>query len=307
MKDKNPLLGIGKLCRLLGVSRQALCQYEWRQEEISIEAKLAIQEVLTIRHFHPGIGTRKLYIMLQPFLLEHQIKIGRDKLFDLLADHKLLVRKKRRFIATTQSYHRYHKYPNIIRDQLPTRSNQLWVSDITYHKISTGKPVYISFVTDAYSRKIVGYQVADSLHAIHCVEALKMALSNVDKASIDNLIHHSDRGVQYCCEEYITVLKENNISISMTEKGDPLENAIAERINGIIKEEYLSHYKCKNKKEVEQKLHQAVMFYNQQRPHMSCGLLTPNEVHKKNLQVKRKWKNYYQRKNPGSITQNGQD
>jgi putative transposase len=295
MNDKYPSIRLGRLCRLLGVTRQALYQYEWRYEELNVEAELIIQEVLTIRRHHPAIGTRKLYFLLQSFLLEHQIKIGRDGLFDLLSSYKLLVRRRKRNICTTQSRHRFYKYRNIIKEYVPTCSNQVWVSDITYHKIANDKWVYISFITDAYSRKIVGYQVAESLRAVYSVNALKMALSGLNKLVKANLIHHSDRGVQYCCDEYVQLLNDNNIKISMTENGDPLENAIAERVNGIIKEEYLVHYKFKNKKEVEKRLHQTVNLYNDHRPHMSCGLLTPNEAHKNNLPIERKWKNYYKK------------
>ena len=294
--DKYPSIRLGRLCRLPGVTRQALYQHEWRYEELNIEAELIIQEVLAIRRLHPAIGTRKLYFLLQSFLLEHQIKIGRDGLFDLLSSNKLLVRRRKRNICTTQSRHRFYKYRNIIKGHVLTSSNQVWVSDITYLKIANGKWIYISFITDAYSRKIVGYQVADSLQAIYCVKALKMALSGLSKLVKGNLIHHSDRGVQYCCDEYVQLLNDNDIKISMTENGDPLENAIAERVNGIIKEEYLAHYKLKSKKEVDKKLQEIVHLYNGQRPHMSCGLLTPDEAHKSNLPVERKWKNYYKKK-----------
>ncbi len=284
---------MGKCCRLLGLTRQAYYQHQWHQEDTSVEAELVIQEVKAIRRLHPAIGCRKLQTMLQSFLLDHQIKMGRDGLFDLLAAHKLLVRRRKRNITTTWSKHWMRKYPNLIRDVVPSRANEVWVSDITYFKIGE-KHVYISFVTDAYSRKIVGYHVADTLDAVHSVSALKMALSQSNTNFI-SLIHHSDRGTQYCCAEYVKVLQDYGIKISMTENGDPLENAIAERINGIIKEEYLNHYQIKNKKEIEQKLQQAVTQYNQYRPHLSCNMLTPEDVHQNNLPTHRLWKNYYKK------------
>ena len=179
--------------------------------------------------------------MLQPFLLEHRIKIGRDKLFDLLAVYKLLVRKRRRKISTTQSYHRFHKYPNLIREMKITGINQLWASDITYYKL-TKKFVYLSFVTDAYSHKIIGYHIAESLETIHSLKALQMAIDGSDLPTQNKIIHHSDRGIQYCSQEYVNLLENNHILISMTENGDPLENPIAERVNGIIKDEYLNQY-----------------------------------------------------------------
>ena len=171
---------------------------------------------------------------------EHQIKMGRDALFDLLSSNHLLVRKRKRRIQTTSSFHWLRKYPNLIREFIPTEPNQLWVSDITYWKIQGGH-VYISFITDAYSHKVVGFHVAETLEAVESVQALKMALSGLfmEPEGHFQLIHHSDRGVQYCSSEYVKLLKDNNIQISMTENGDPLENALAERLNGILKDEYL--------------------------------------------------------------------
>jgi putative transposase len=284
---------LGTFCRLLGLTRQAYYQHQWHQEDTSVEAELVIQEVKAIRRLHPAIGCRKLMVMLQSFLLDHQIKMGRDGLFDLLAAHKLLVRRRKRNITTTWSKHWMRKYPNLIRDLVPSKVNEVWVSDITYFKIG-GRHVYISFVTDAYSRKIVGYHVAETLDAVHSVSALKMALSQ-SNTNLISLIHHSDRGSQYCCAEYVKVLQDHNIKISMTENGDPLENAIAERVNGIIKEEYLNHYQIKTEKEIEEKLKQAVTQYNQYRPHLSCNMLTPEDVHQNNLPTQRTWKNYYKK------------
>jgi len=156
----------------------------------------------------------------------------------------LLVRKRKRKISTTNSYHRFRKYPNLIREFIPTAINQLWVSDITYWKIGE-KHVYISFITDVYSHKIVGYYVAQTLETIESLQALKMALDGL-KTEPTNLIHHSDRGIQYCSNSYVNLLQDYNVKISMTENGDPLENAVAERINGIIKEEYLHNYQVNN-------------------------------------------------------------
>ena len=171
--------------------------------------------------------------------------------------------------------------------------NQLWVSDITYWKITTGY-LYISFITDVFSHKIVGYQVARTLEAIESVKALRMALNQLKDGS--HLIHHSDRGCQYCSKIYVKLLHNKGIKISMTESGDPLENAVAERVNGIIKEEYLTNYEVKNYQEAKFLLSSVVALYNSERPHMSIGNLTPSEVHKNNINSKRLWKNYYQRK-----------
>ena len=297
MKDSYPSISLVRFCRLLGVTRQALYQHGWRCEELNIEAELIMQQVIEIRKRHPVIGTRKLYVMLQPFLLEHQIKVGRDKLFDLLAAYKLLVRKRRRRISTTQSYHRFHKYSNLIREMAIIRINQLWVSDITYYKLMN-KFVYLSLVTDAYSHKIIGYHIAESLETIHSLKALQMAINGIDLSTQNKVIHHSDRGIQYCSQEYVNLLENNHILISMTENGDPLENPIAERVNGIIKDEYLNRYHFSTLKQLEEKLCQVVSFYNNERPHSSCSMFTPNKVYEQNLPIKRKWKTYYQSKNP---------
>ena len=281
-------------CRLFGITRQAHYQYLWSEEASSFEQELILEQVLQIRRLQPVIGGRKLYAMLQTFLLEHQIKMGRDALFDLLAAHQLLVRKKKRRITTTQSFHWFRKHPNLIRNTVPLHKNHIWVSDITYYKTTNGF-IYISFITDAYSRKIVGYHVADTLEAIHTIKALEMALGQAS-GPVTGLIHHSDRGIQYCCADYVKLLQDNHIAISMTENGNPLENAIAERVNGIIKEEFLNHYSLKNQSEVMEILKQSVSTYNTQRPHMSCNMLTPEDVHQNNLPVQRTWKNYYKQK-----------
>ena len=211
MKDSYPSISLVRFCRLLGVTRQALYQHGWRNDELNIEAELIIQQVIEIRRRHPVIGTRKLYLMLQSFLLEHQIKIGRDKFFDLLAAYKLLVRRRQRRISTTQSYHRFYKYPNLIRETKIIRINQLWVSDITYYKLM-GKFVYLSFVTDAYSHKIIGYHAAETLETIHSLKALQMAISGLDSSVQNKIIHHSDRGIQYCSEGYVNLFLPRRVS-----------------------------------------------------------------------------------------------
>lgn len=284
-----------RCCCLLGITRQAYYQHFWKEEANSFEQELTLQQVRLIRRLQPAIGGRKLYLMLEPFLMEHHIKMGRDALFDLLAANQLLIRRKKRKVTTTQSFHWLRKYPNLIRHLNPMKKNTLWVADITYYQTTQGF-VYISFITDAYSRKIIGYHVADSLAAVHSVKALEMAIAQSPEP-LTELIHHSDRGVQYCSADYVKLLQDNGITISMTENGDPLENAIAERVNGIIKEEFLNHYKPKNQSEVMELLKQSVLTYNTQRPHMSCNLLTPEDVHQNNLSVERTWKNYYKQKN----------
>ncbi|MBW1296902.1 IS3 family transposase [Aquimarina litoralis] len=294
MKNTYPKISLGRICRLLGVTRQAYYQYFWYREQLSFEEDLIVSEVHRIRKNHRHMGGRKLYELLQPFLMEHQIKIGRDRLFDILSANNLLVRRKKKQTITTNSFHRFKKYPNLIREFIASKPNQLWVSDITYWKIKSGF-VYISLITDAYSRKIVGYHLADNLQTSETIKALQMAIGSIHENNSlkSKLIHHSDRGTQYCSNEYVKLLQNTNINISMTENGDPLENAIAERVNGIIKDEYLNHYQIEHFEDAKETIDIVINLYNNERPHMSIGNLTPDQVHQNNIKTEKLWKNYY--------------
>jgi len=304
MKSNFSHIGLAKLCGWFGITRQAYYQNNWVGVSTTIEEDLVIQQVKSVRKNHRRIGTRKLFEMIQPFLLEHSIKMGRDALFTLLSANHLLVRKRKRRIQTTNSYHWLRKYPNLIREFIPTAPNQLWVSDITYWKINTGEHLYISFITDVYSHRIVGYHVAETLETIESIQALQMALSALGAENHLQLTHHSDRGIQYCSGAYVKLLQDNNIKISMTENGDPLENAVAERVNGIIKDEYLETYDIDNIKDAKELLKAVVDLYNTERPHMSIGNLTPNHIHhsKTTIKTEKLWKNYY-RKIPTIVNQ----
>jgi len=297
MKSNFPHIGLARLCGWFGITRQAYYQNEWNGIDSSIEEDFVLKEVLNIRKHHQRMGTRKLYEKLQLFMLGHKIKMGRDALFDLLSSNHLLVKKRKRRIQTTQSSHWLRKYPNLIKEFMPSSPNQLWVSDITYWKIN-GIYVYISFITDAHSHKIVGYHLAETLEAVESIQALKMALSGLKKDTVKQyqLIHHSDRGIQYCSHEYVKLLQDYEIKISMTENGDPLENAIAERVNGIIKEEYLYNHEISNIKEAKKILDITVKLYNEDRPHMSIGNLYPATIHENNIKTEKLWKNYYTHK-----------
>lgn len=292
MKDAYAMVSLVRLCRLLGVTRQSYYQHFWQLEATGIEECLVLEKVHSIRKYHRAMGGRKLYEKLHPFLLEHQIKMGRDALFDLLSSNGLLVKRRRRAFITTFSSHWLRKWPNQIRTMEVVRINQLWVSDITYWKVGE-RYTYISLVTDAYSRKIVGYHLADTLESVETIKALKMALTQLPISLEYPLYHHSDRGVQYCSGNYVKLLQDRGIGISMTENGDPLENAIAERINGILKSEYLNLYKITNIKDARKCLQSSVGLYNNDRPHFSIGLLTPELVHSEQISVERLWKNYY--------------
>lgn len=232
------------------------------------------------------------------FLDSHGFKLGRDAMFKLLAERHLLVRRRRRSgPITTLSKHRFRRFPNIVRDFTPISPNQLWVSDITYIHLKSGF-AYLSLITDAYSRKIVGYCLRGTLSAEGPLMALKMALLNNTVTS--DLIHHSDRGVQYCCDEYINLLKNNKIKISMTESGDPLENALAERVNGILKQELLEEVYT-DLSYAKTAVNIACSTYNHLRPHGSINNLKPIEAHLMEGPIKRKWKNYYKKRKESAM------
>jgi len=238
---------------------------------------------------------RNLWKALQAGFTEHKISIGRDKFFDLLRRNGLLVHYKKRRVKTTDSYHRYHKYPNVIKNLKPVKANEIWVSDITYLWLSeTDCFCYLFLITDMYSRKIIGFCVHATLKATGAVKSLQMALQSTKAETVKGCIHHSDRGIQYCCDAYTLLLDKNDFTISMTEQSDPLENAIAERINKTIKEEFT------DQKEISfttimaarKSINQFIDFYNNQRPHRSIDWLTPSAAYQREGELKRHWKMY---------------
>jgi transposase InsO family protein len=278
------------LCSLLGYSRQAYYQHIKVQEQEALKEDLLLQEALRIRKTQKRIGTRKLLIMMIDFMQQHTISIGRDAFFEMLRNQGLLVRRRKRSKPqTTFSNHWLRKYQNLIIGFVPNAPNQLWVSDITYIHLEEGF-AYLSLITDAYSHKIVGFYLGEDLSAKGCIMALRMALKN--NPLRDNLIHHSDRGLQYCCHDYVELLEGNSIKISMTQNGDPLENAMAERVNGILKDELLEIcYPTFAQAQVA--IAEAISTYNFQRPHSSVDMLTPVVAHTKTGELKKHWKNYY--------------
>ena len=251
-----------------------------------MEEHLIIEMVCDIRKEMPRIGTRKLTKMLN----DSKVEIGRDALFKILGRNGLLVCRRRNRIKTTQSYCWLRKYRNLIKGLKPTGPHQLWVSDITYMK-TIDKVLYLFLITDAYSKKIIGFCLADTLEASHAVQALKMALKQ-KPSGIKNLIHHSDRGVQYCCSAYVKLLEKAKIQISMTEDGDPLDNSIAERVNGILKDEWLYQVDDLDAKTARSYIPQIINIYNNKRPHLSIDLLTPSQAHQRQGELRRRWKNY---------------
>jgi putative transposase len=248
---------------------------------------------MEIRAALPGVGARKLHYLLAPKLQEHGIKAGRDYLFDILAQHKLLIRNRRRKAITTDSRHWMHKYDNLIKDVEVLWPEQLWVSDITYIRL-VNEFAYLSLITDAYSRKIVGFNLRRDLSSQGCIDALRMALTGRVYLR-QSLVHHSDRGSQYCSKHYVEMLTTNKIAISMTENGDPYENALAERVNGIIKNEFKLYSSNVGMVQTSDLVAKSIHNYNTLRPHASCDYLTPEQAHLTSGELKKRWKPYKSR------------
>jgi len=262
---------------LLGISRQGFYQSVKRLEVKRLELSKVKPLVEKIRMQMPRIGTRKLYYLLKDEFNNQGIKIGRDALFDYLHLESMLIRPKKNYTKTTNSKHWLRKYPNLMKDIKATQPEQYFVSDITYIK-SRERTHYLSLVTDAFSRKIMGYHLSDDMSAENVVKALTMAAKN--RITSKSTIHHSDRGLQYCSQVYQNQLTKVNIKPSMTDGYDCYQNALAERVNGILKQEFLI-YKCNTGKELEELIEQSIHTYNNLRPHLSLNMKTPNFIHNK--------------------------
>lgn len=275
------------LCALFGKSRQAYYDLGDSREAQALRDTLVLKLVAEVRRDLPRIGVPKLLHMLQDSFAAHGIKLGRDGLYTLLGSRGLLIRRRKRKPRTTDSNHPYRMYPNLIKDLMLTAPGQLWVSDITYLRLSHGF-CYLSIITDAYSRKIVGYKLHPTLHSQGATDALIMAAADQKRTS--GLIHHSDRGVQYCCADYVQMLEQYSIRISMTENGDPYENALAERVNGILKQEFGLDQTFPSLAAAADAVSDAVYRYNQLRPHASCDYKTPVAAHQESGLLRKRWK-----------------
>lgn len=285
---------LDNLCSLFGKTRQAYYQHvKYNYRENAAEC-IILELVKEFRKSDKKLGGRKLQKMVNLRLPEN-MQIGRDTLFNLLDKEHLKIKRKVRRTKTTFSNHWMNKYPNLIREIVPTAANQIWVSDITYIDTKVEGFVYLHLITDAYSRKIVGWFISNTMHADYTANALKMALQSMPY-KINGLIHHSDRGCQYCSDRYVKLLQAYGIMISMTENGDPLENAIAERVNGILKMEWIREYQIADLKEAKAIVSNAINVYNNVRPHLSLDYHTPNEAYEMTGEIKRCWKNYYSSK-----------
>ncbi|WP_343583777.1 IS3 family transposase [Herbaspirillum sp.] len=273
-------LSIQRACRFIGISRQAYYQRCQRERDTQQQADAVVKLVQPIRLGQPRIGTRKLHCLLAPALAQADMKVGRDKLFGILRQARLLVQPQRAYHKTTNSHHRFRRHPNLLKagpDQVvPTGPEQVWVADITYLP-TRGKFVYLSLVTDAYSRKIVGYHVHDSLQTEEVSQALKMALR--DRRGKAPLIHHSDRGIQYCSTYYQAIHGRHGLVCSMTDGYDCYQNALAERVNGILKGEFLLNHPA-DLAQATKMVAQSVRIYNQERPHTALKYKTPDAVHR---------------------------
>jgi len=264
------------MCDYFRYSRAAY--YKSLNEDVRncFSESLILEMVLRERRLQPRLGGKKLYFMLRSAIHAIDANFGRDKFFGLLRKHNLLVERKRNYVKTTHSWHRFHTYNNLVKGLKIVRYNQVWASDITYIRTENGF-IYLSLLTDMYSRKIVGWSLSTSLSIEGCVFALRKALK--DNPLTDTLIHHSDRGIQYCSADYVKILNTNKIAISMTEENHCYENALAEHVNGILKDEYFLSQTFKDFSQAEKACSEAIRLYNTRRPHWALKFKTPEQVH----------------------------
>lgn len=249
----------------------------FRAEAVGLlEEDIVCELVQDIRRYQPCIGGKKLYHLLRNDLAKLTGSVGRDKLFDILRSHGLLVKRKKKYAYTTDSFHRFRVYKNQVKGKVLTRAHQVCVSDITYLRTRSGF-VYLFLITDAFSRKIIGWALSDSLSIESGLKALQMAIKQCPTSA--GVIHHSDRGIQYCSHDYIALLKKNEMIISMTEENHCYENAVAERVNGILKQDFLLDETFDNITVANKAVKEAVEVYNHRRPHWSLNLCTPEQVH----------------------------
>ena len=287
MKRLYPSLGLGRICRLFGKTRQAYYDHSSRISDDQLQEAIIIELVTSVRAVLPKVGGKKLLFMLKEDFATHNILMGRDRFFKLLTKYDLLVKTRRKYVRTTMSNHHFKKWPDLTKALVVNQSEQLWVSDITY--LSTQKGfVYLSLITDAYSHKIVGYHLSQNLKARGCIIAVNKAIASL--GSTRAVIHHSDRGIQYCCDDYVEVLQNNQIAISMTQSGSPYDNAVAERANGILKAELNLERVFAGYHDAVSTVHQAIDTYNRIRPHMSCGNMTPEKAHYSPKPLQKLWR-----------------
>ena len=284
LKERHTAMSLSFLCGLFGYTRQAYYKHLRRNREGSLSDTLLLERVGYYRKLMPRLGGRKLWHLLQ----QDGFPVSRDRLFTLLSENNLLVKSRKKYSVTTCSRHWMRKYPNLIRGFDLERPHRLWVGDITYISLKEGF-AYLALITDAYSKRIVGYDLNTTLERDGALRALRMAIDQTPQQKRQGLIHHSDRGCQYCSKEYVKLLTDNGIRISMTEKGDPYENAVAERVNGILKSEWIDEECFESFQAAKERIDQIVILYNSLRPHASCDWLTPLEAELRTGKLKHHW------------------
>lgn len=295
---------MASLCGLLGMRKQAFYQHkkrDSRHRRLMLE-EFVVQFVLETRQTDPGIGGDKLHeIYKRRYGSTPGLSVGRDRMERIISENGLTVRKKRRKPRTTDSRHGLPLYPNLIKDVIPIRPNQIWVADITYIPIWPGRNsdeyrfCYLSMLTDSYTKEIVGWCVGETLETRYCIETLKMAVERLAGLETIDLTHHSDRGVQYASEAYVELLNELGVKISMTESGDPRDNPVAERLNGTVKNEFMKDIVFHSAAQVRSVMPRIVEFYNTQRPHMSLDGMMPSEAAKMTGRIRKRWVSYRER------------
>ena len=278
LKGTRKYYSLSNICSAFGYTRQAWYNHLKRSELQTFQEHLVLQRIREIRRELPRTGCIKLYKELNNgFLQKLGINMGRDAVFNLVRDNGMLIKSKKRYAVTTNSFHRFKVHPDLVQRRAAQWAEEIWVSDITYITTIAGF-TYLSLVTDAYSRKIVGHYLSKDLKASGCIIALNKALS--ERIYPENtLIHHSDRGTQYCCDDYVSMLKQKQISISMTQTGSPYDNAIAERVNGILKIEFDLYKTFSSYDQASRAVEHAIFKYNNLRLHASCNYKTPESTH----------------------------
>jgi putative transposase len=268
---------VQEVCAGFEITRDAYYKHFKRTKRQAATAQRVVELVKVERKDQPRVGGKKLYEALRLPFEASGLKVGRDKLFGILREQGMLVKRKKASCKTTNSYHRFHKYKNLIKDMSVTAPNQVWVSDITYIRTVNGF-CYLALITDMYSRKIVGYDLSDTLELAGCLGAFKRAQKAARPAA--GLVHHSDRGIQYCSNQYVAELKRHKVLISMTEENHCYENALAERVNGILKDEFYLDQCFSSTEHARLAAVNAIKIYNSKRLHLSLGYKTPNYVFK---------------------------
>lgn len=273
---------------MFGYSKQAYYKHQQCRLKWQTDRQAALSLTNQLRYKLPRLGGRKVHYMLKEDFKKRQLKIGRDKLFSILREEGMLIAPRRSYTKTTNSKHWMRKYPNTVKETFIHRPEQVWVADITYLRTMNGFN-YLHLITDAYSKQVMGYKVSKSMNADDTAQALRMAIKS-RKYPLMPLVHHSDRGLQYCSETYTKLLRENSISISMTEQSDPYENAVAERINGILKDEFSLNEFFEDREQLKHQVKESIELYNNLRPHLSNHMLTPNDMHKQDKLKPKAWR-----------------